>query len=104
MKSPEQGAQSFLYAAMEARFGVGEGGLFVKECRERKAVRADVVGDEEVQKRLWESSERTVEKLEKEGAARRAKERKEKEGEGVTMEAEQTGDGAATKTRRSRKV
>jgi NAD(P)-dependent dehydrogenase (short-subunit alcohol dehydrogenase family) len=112
LKSPEQGAQSFLYAAMEARFGVAEGGTFVKECGERKVVRAEVVGDEEVQKRLWESSERTVERLEKEGAVRRAKERKEKDGEGAQAEAEQAGEtkassGAAAKTpgsRRSRKA
>ena len=112
LKSPEQGAQSFLYAAMEAKFGVGEGGLFVKECGERKTVRAEVVGDEEMQKRLWESSERTVERLEKEGAVRRTKRRKEKEDKGAKMGAEKAGEakafgGVAAKTpgsKRSRKT
>lgn len=111
LKSPEQGAQSFLYAAMEARFGVGEGGVFVKECGERKVIRAETVGNEEVQKRLWESSERAVEKLEKEGAVRRAKGKKEKEAEGAKMKTEQAGEakaagGAAAKmpgSRRNRK-
>lgn len=33
LKSPEQGAQSFLYAAMEARYGRGKGGWLIKDCR-----------------------------------------------------------------------
>ena len=112
LKSPEQGAQSFLYAAMEARFGIGDGGVFVKECGEGKVVKVDVVGDEGLQKRLWENSEKTVERLEKEGAIRRAKERKEKESEAAKKAAEQEGEakgsgGAASKTpgsRRSKKA
>jgi len=104
LKSPEQGAQSFLYAAMEARFGVGEGGVFVKECGERRTVRAEVVGDEEMQKRLCESSKTMVEKLEKEGAIRRANRKKDKDGEGTKMKAEQEDEAKASgKTPGSRK-
>ncbi|KAF2084416.1 NAD(P)-binding protein [Saccharata proteae CBS 121410] len=78
LKSPEQGAQSFLWAAMEAGLGRGEGGKFVKECREVRLMRSEIE-DEKVQKGLWEASEKTIEALEKEGAQRRAKEKKEKE-------------------------
>jgi len=76
LKSPEQGAQSFLYAAMEAKFGTGSGGQFVKECREVKVLR-DGIHNEDVQKALWEETEKTVQVLEKEGAMRRAKEKKD---------------------------
>lgn len=78
LKSPEQGAQSFLYSAMEAEFGRGVGGKFVKECREVRFMR-DEIGNEEVQKGLWEASEKTVQALEKEGALRRARDKKERE-------------------------
>jgi NAD(P)-dependent dehydrogenase (short-subunit alcohol dehydrogenase family) len=81
LKSPQQGAQTFLYAAMEARFGRGEGGRLLKECQEVKIMRGEVL-DERIQKRLWEGSEKTVEALEKEGALRRAKEKKKKEEKG----------------------
>lgn len=78
LKSPDQGAQTFLYAAMEAQYARGNGGVLLKECREVKVLR-DEVGDEGVQKGLWEMSEKTIVALEKEGALRRAREKKEKE-------------------------
>lgn len=78
LKSPDQGAQSFLYAAMEAQYARGPGGIFLKECREVKFYRHEIE-DEGVQKRLWEMSDGTVQALEKEGAVRRAREKKEKE-------------------------
>lgn len=78
LKSPQQGAQSFLYAAMEERFSRGEGGWLVKECREVDYARTDV-RDDTLGKRLWEFSERQIERVEKEGAVRRALEKKEKE-------------------------
>jgi NAD(P)-dependent dehydrogenase (short-subunit alcohol dehydrogenase family) len=93
LKSASQGAQSFLHAAMEGGFSVGlmkgEGDIgtkpevsmaFVKECREVGVARKEVVGDEGLQRRLWEESERTIETVEKEGAVRRAKLKKEEEG------------------------
>jgi len=75
LKSADQGAQTFLYAAMEAQYGRGEGGLLLKECRKYGIMRGEVV-DEDVQKKLWEVSEQTIEKLEKESAKRRAAEKK----------------------------
>ncbi|KAF2264594.1 oxidoreductase-like protein [Lojkania enalia] len=75
LKSADQGAQTFLYAAMEAQYGRGAGGVFLKECREIRFMRPEVE-DEQVQKKLWEVSDSTVQALEKEGALRRAKERK----------------------------
>jgi NAD(P)-dependent dehydrogenase (short-subunit alcohol dehydrogenase family) len=75
LKSPDQGAQTFLYAAMEAQYGRGPGGVFLKECHEIKYVKPEI-DDEQVQKKLWELSEATVQALEKEGAVRRAKEKK----------------------------
>lgn len=70
------GAQSFLFAAMEADLGKGAGGKFIKECRERTFLRGDVK-DEKLAKGLWEFSDKQVEALEKEGATRRAREKKE---------------------------
>lgn len=76
MKSSEQGAQSFLYAAMDAGFGRGVGGKFLKECREVDYARKEIM-DENMGKELWEYSEKQIEGLEKEGAVRRAKAKKD---------------------------
>ncbi|KAI4094059.1 MAG: hypothetical protein LQ344_002505 [Seirophora lacunosa] len=76
LKSSMMGAQSFLFAAMEADLGKGAGGKFIKECRERTFLRGDVK-DEKLAKGLWEFSDKQVEALEKEGATRRAREKKE---------------------------
>ncbi|KAF7718549.1 Uncharacterized protein PECH_003635 [Penicillium ucsense] len=78
LKSPDQGAQSILYALMEENYGRGEGGWMIKECREVDCARRDV-RDEDLGKRVWEFSEQQIEEAEKEGALRRALEKKEKE-------------------------
>lgn len=110
LKSPLMGAQSFLFAAMEADLGRGVGGRLVKECRERPFFRKEVK-DEGVAKGLWEFSDRQIEVLEKEGAARRMREKKEgkgeEEAEGARGEKEKASksDGAKTPgSRRSRKA
>lgn len=113
LKSPLMGAQSFLFAAMEADLGRGVGGRFIKECRERTFLKGEVK-DEKVAKTLWEFSDKQIEALEKEGAARRAREKKEgnaKEGVGEGKEEEEfesklgTADGARKPgSRRSRKA
>ncbi|KAL8862130.1 MAG: hypothetical protein Q9178_001585 [Gyalolechia marmorata] len=77
LKSPQMGAQSFLYAAMEADLGRGAGGKYIKECKERVFLRKEVK-DEAVAQKLWEFSDKQIETLEKEGATRRAKAKKEK--------------------------
>jgi NAD(P)-dependent dehydrogenase (short-subunit alcohol dehydrogenase family) len=110
-KSPVQGAQSILYAAMEQKYGRGGGGWLVKECREMDYARTDVQNDE-VGKKLWEFSEKMVEEAEKESAVMRAFEKKEKEVEKQKVEAEKTKKekeeagskkGKADGSRRSRK-
>ena len=78
LKSPLQGAQSFLKAAMEAELGRGVGGRFIKECQDREVMREEI-GDEAVAKRLWEFSEKQIEAVEKEGAVKRALAKKEEE-------------------------
>ncbi|KAF1365043.1 NAD(P)-binding protein [Lizonia empirigonia] len=78
LKSADQGAQTFLYAVMEADWGRGEGGYFLKECKKVGWSRRDI-DDEDLQQKLWKSSEKTIELLEKEGARKRAIEKKEKE-------------------------
>lgn len=78
LKSPVQGAQSFLLAAMEAELGKGVGGRFLKECREVAYGRKEIK-DDEVAKKLWGFSEKQIEVLEKEGAVRRALAKKEEE-------------------------
>ena len=77
-KSPVQGAQSYLLAAMEAEYGHGAGGKLIKECREFDPLRPEV-RNEEVAKKLWEFSEKQIEQLEKEGAVKRAHAKKEAE-------------------------
>ena len=76
LKSPNQGAQSILYAAMEPSLGRGAGGKLVKECMEVDFARKDV-HEEEVAKRLWEDSDKLIETVEKEQAAIRARKKKE---------------------------
>lgn len=71
LKSPEKGAQSILYAAMELALGRGPGGRLVKECREVDFSRADVK-DDDVAKKLWEESDALIERTEKSAAKKRA--------------------------------
>jgi NAD(P)-dependent dehydrogenase (short-subunit alcohol dehydrogenase family) len=78
LKSGDQGAQTFLYAAMEAQWGRGEGNYFLKECRRINWTKKEIE-DEVLQQKLWESSSKTIEVLEKESARRRALEKKETE-------------------------
>ena len=80
LKSPEQGAESFLYALMEERFARGGGWHYIKECREvgLGAKETEVKGDE-VQKQLWEMSDKAIEALEKTAAQKRALQKREEE-------------------------
>lgn len=104
LKSPQQGAQSILYAAMEEQYQRGEGGWLIKECREVDYARRDV-RDEDVGKRLWEFSEKQVEEAEKEGAVKRALAKKEKEAEEEKKTRKETSSAKAQSagSRRSRK-
>lgn len=83
LKSPTMAAQSFLCAAMDGVFLRVPGARLIKECMEVDCARKDVE-DEEVAKKLWESSDKLIEKTEKESAIKRAKAKKlaeEKEAE-----------------------
>ena len=71
LKSPIEGAQSFLKAVMEAELGRGSGGRFIRECKEVDHLR-DEIRDEKAQQRLWAFSEKQIEVLEKKGAVQRA--------------------------------
>jgi NAD(P)-dependent dehydrogenase (short-subunit alcohol dehydrogenase family) len=107
LKSPEQGAQSYLWTAMEAEVGRGAGGKLIKECRERDFLRSEV-SDIEVAKKLWEFSEKQIEQTEKEGAVKRALARKEKDAaDSVPASTGSTSGslaGKITGSRRSRKA
>lgn len=100
LKSPEQGAQSFLFAIMEAELGRTGGGKMIKECRAVNMLRPDA-DDESLQKALWEESERTVEIAEKESAIKRAKVKKEHE-ESARAEKEAEGAKAADNAHESK--
>ncbi|KAJ5152163.1 oxidoreductase C19A8.06 [Penicillium capsulatum] len=104
LKSPHQGAQSILHATMDEEYGRGEGGWLIKECREMDCARQDV-RDDDVGRRLWEFSEKQIEEAEKEGAVKRALEKKEKEVEAEKKTRKETASGKSTTTgsRRSRK-
>lgn len=78
LKSPIMGVQSVLFAALEARLALEGGGKLIKECREVDFARKDVK-DEQVAKQLWESSDKLIEKVEKEAALQRARAKKEQE-------------------------
>jgi len=78
LKSPVMGAQSILFAALDGNFGRGPGGKLVKECMEVDFARKDI-RDDEVSKRLWEASDKLIEKVEKAQAVKRAKLKKEQE-------------------------
>jgi NAD(P)-dependent dehydrogenase (short-subunit alcohol dehydrogenase family) len=78
LKSPSMAAQSLLYAAMEGSLLRGPGGKLIKECMEVDYARKDV-DDEEMAKKLWESSDKLIERAEKEAAIKRAKAKKEQQ-------------------------
>ena len=108
LKSPLQGAQSYLRAAMEAELGRGVGGKFLKECREVDYLRKEIK-DEEVAKKVWNFSEKQIEALEKEGAVKRAlakkgEEKEQKEQGKSTGGGEQPKPEASKPSRRSRKA
>ena len=67
---------------------VENGGKLIKECREVDFARRDVK-DEDIAKQLWESSDKLIEKVEKEAAIQRASlKREEEQKEKETKEAE----------------
>lgn len=78
LKSPAMGVQSILFAALEGRLSLEPGGKLIKECREVDYARKDVK-DEDVAKQLWESSDKLIERVEKEAALQRARMRQEQE-------------------------
>ncbi|KAK4204187.1 hypothetical protein QBC40DRAFT_3622 [Triangularia verruculosa] len=78
LKSPNMAAQSIMFAAMDGSLLRGTGGKLIKECMEIDCARKDVE-DEEVAKKLWEESDKLVEKTEKAAAIKRAREKKERE-------------------------
>lgn len=90
IKGPEAGAESFLFGAMEERFrqrgglesvlaagmpgekGNQGGMVYISGCLERQGLQlADVVTDQEVQKKLWQYSEKQIVDAEKRGAEKR---------------------------------
>lgn len=63
---------------MDPGYGHGAGGKFIKECREIEPMRPEAK-NEEIAKTLWETSEKQIERLEKQAAVKRALEKKEAE-------------------------
>lgn len=103
LKSPQQGAQSVLYAAMEERYSRGEGGWMIKECREVDYARAEIK-DDEAGKKLWEFSQAQIETREKESAVKRALEKKEAEAKKDAESKTSTGKEQTPGSRRSKKA
>lgn len=119
LKSPSQGAQSYLMAAMDPgisaaainaaaaaeKMGVDiddeqrknlifsgrgvAGGKIIKDCRERDVLRAEMM-DLQAGKALWDFSEKQIEQKEKEGAVLRALEKQEQAAR-QTQEKKETG-------------
>ncbi|CAN8103098.1 unnamed protein product [Discula destructiva] len=78
LKPPLYAAQSILYAAFDSSIVRDPGGKLIKECIEVDCARRDVK-DEEVAKKLWESSDKLIEATEKEAAMRKAREKAARE-------------------------
>jgi NAD(P)-dependent dehydrogenase (short-subunit alcohol dehydrogenase family) len=76
LKNTEQGAQGILKASFEAELGRAQGGRFLRECQEIES-RKKEMNNEELAKELWQLTEKQIEALEKEGAVKRAKLKKE---------------------------
>jgi NAD(P)-dependent dehydrogenase (short-subunit alcohol dehydrogenase family) len=107
LKSPDQGAQTFLLTAMEGELARSAGGQLFKECRKRDLLRPEVT-DTALAKKLWEFSEKQIEQREKEGAVRRALAKKEQEAAtlvvGSTASTGGSGHEKHAGSRRSRKA
>ena len=82
LKSPQQAAESFLFAAISPEGEEGEGGGLYRECA-RAEVRRDEVRDVEVAKKLWEATEKEIGELEKKGAVERKRRQMEEEERGA---------------------
>ncbi|KAK0718303.1 hypothetical protein B0T26DRAFT_325238 [Lasiosphaeria miniovina] len=78
LKSPEMGAQSILFAVFQESLIRLPGGRLIKECMVVDCARKDV-DDEAIAKKLWESSDKLIERVEKDEAVRRARAKKELE-------------------------
>ncbi|KAK3943834.1 retinol dehydrogenase [Diplogelasinospora grovesii] len=80
LKSSAMGAQSILFAALDGSLGPGrgKGGELIKECIKVDYARKDV-HDDKIAQRLWESSDKLIERIEKEEAVKRARAKKEQE-------------------------
>lgn len=100
LKSPDQAAQSFLKAAMEAEYAAVPGGKMIKECMEMQALRQEVKNGD-IAKELWEFSEKQVERLEKAGAVKRALAKKEAEMEEKTNGTVKKDEAAASGTEKT---
>lgn len=78
LKSPFMAAQSIMFGAFDGSVIRDPGGKIFKECIEVDCARKDVK-DEEIAKKLWESSDKLVETVEKQAAQKRAQEKKLRE-------------------------
>lgn len=74
-KSTSQGAQSFLYALAAPVFKSLDGGNVIQECKILKPARKEL-SDEELQKALYDETEKLLEALEKNSAIERKKQEK----------------------------
>lgn len=78
LKPPFMAAQPILCAAFDGSIIRDPGGKLIKECMEVDLARKDIK-DEEVAKKLWESSDKLIETIEKQAALKRAQEKKKQE-------------------------
>jgi len=74
LKSPQQGAQTFLAAAMDAELGRKPGAIFLRECRAIQPKHKEI-GNDGIAKELWALTEDHITTFEKAGAQRRVRER-----------------------------
>lgn len=75
LKSTSQGAQSIFYALYAPVFKESYGGNLVQECKIIKPARKEY-GDEELQKRLFDATEKHIAALERNSAIQRKKDEK----------------------------
>lgn len=73
LKSTHQGAQTFFYALMNPELELKRGGNFLKECSIVKGNSRKELGDEELQKKVYDKTEKLIADLEKNSARERNK-------------------------------
>ncbi|CEP21819.1 unnamed protein product [Cyberlindnera jadinii] len=96
LKSTRQGAQSYFYALMCPDLIDADGGKFIANCELYEPARPELK-DVELQKKLYDNTETTIAKVEKESAIQRKREEAKEKKKEKNKEKKQNGKATTTK-------